>query len=142
MDQPYAPNPHTKPKHHWKLYLFLIFAGILSFLIYSAYNPSGFAGKITGNVIRGSSSFEDGSQVLAELRASEEFEINSKIGKVNLRINGPVSFYTGKQKIDIADGDQFMSISRFIPDFKNQAGTVDMTIKTRPYPTGTQTSHG
>ena len=44
--------------------------------------------------------------------------------------------------IDIADGDQFMSISRFIPDFKNQAGTVDMTIKTRPYPTGTQTSHG
>jgi hypothetical protein len=44
--------------------------------------------------------------------------------------------------IDIQDGDQFMSIGRFIPDFKNQAGTVDMTIKTRPYPTGTQTSHG
>ena len=39
--------------------------------------------------------------------------------------------------IDIQDGDQFMSIGRFIPDFKNQAGTVDMTIKTRPYPTGT-----
>ena len=34
--------------------------------------------------------------------------------------------------IDIADGDQFMSISRFIPDFKNQTGTVDITIKTRP----------
>ncbi len=44
--------------------------------------------------------------------------------------------------IDIADGDQFMSIARFIPDFKNQAGTVDMTIKTRPYPSGTQTNHG
>ena len=44
--------------------------------------------------------------------------------------------------IDIADGDQFMSVSRFIPDFKNQAGTVDVTLKTRPYPTGTQTSHG
>jgi len=44
--------------------------------------------------------------------------------------------------IDLQDGDQFMSIRRFIPDFKNQAGTVDMTIKTRPYPTGTQTSHG
>ena len=26
--------------------------------------------------------------------------------------------------VDIADGDQFMSIARFIPDFKNQAGTV------------------
>ena len=35
-----------------------------------------------------------------------------------------------------------MSIARFIPDFKNQAGTVDLTIKTRPYPSGTQTSHG
>jgi hypothetical protein len=35
-----------------------------------------------------------------------------------------------------------MSIARFIPDFKNQAGTVDVTIKTRPYPSGTQTSHG
>jgi len=44
--------------------------------------------------------------------------------------------------IDIADGDNFMSVSRFIPDFKNQAGTVDVTLKTRPYPSGTQTSHG
>ena len=35
-----------------------------------------------------------------------------------------------------------MSIRRFIPDFKNQAGNVDVTLKTRPYPTGTQTSHG
>jgi len=44
--------------------------------------------------------------------------------------------------IDIADGDNFMSVSRFIPDFKNQTGTVDVTLKTRPYPSGTQTSHG
>ena len=44
--------------------------------------------------------------------------------------------------MDIADGDQFMSMSRFIPDFKDQVGNVDVTIKTRPYPSGTQTSHG
>jgi len=44
--------------------------------------------------------------------------------------------------IDIADGDNFMSVSRFIPDFKNQTGTVDVTLKTRPYPSGTQKSHG
>ena len=44
--------------------------------------------------------------------------------------------------IDIADGDNFMSISRFIPDFKNLTGTADVTLKTRPYPSGTQTSHG
>ena len=50
--------------------------------------------------------------------------------------------YIESGDIDIGDGDQFMSISRFIPDFKNQSGDVDVTIKTRPYPTGTQTSHG
>ena len=44
--------------------------------------------------------------------------------------------------IDIADGDNFMSISRFIPDFKNQTGNVDVTMKTRPYPSGTQRPHG
>jgi len=50
--------------------------------------------------------------------------------------------YVESGDVDIADGDQFMSMSRFIPDFKDQAGNVDVTIKTRPYPSGTQTSHG
>ena len=53
-----------------------------------------------------------------------------------------ITAYVESADIDIADGDQFMSISRFVPDFKNQTGNVDVTIKTRPYPTGTQTSHG
>jgi len=44
--------------------------------------------------------------------------------------------------VDIADGDQFMSISRIIPDFKSQSGIVDLTLKTRPYPAGNQKSHG
>ena len=44
--------------------------------------------------------------------------------------------------IDIADGDNFMSVSRFIPDFKNLTGTADVTLKTRPYPSGSQTTHG
>jgi len=50
--------------------------------------------------------------------------------------------YIESGDIDIGDGDQFMSVSRFIPDFKNQTGNVDVTVKTRPYPAGTQTSHG
>ena len=50
--------------------------------------------------------------------------------------------YVESGDMDIADGDQFMSMSRFIPDFKDQVGNVDVTIKTRPYPSGTQTSHG
>ena len=50
--------------------------------------------------------------------------------------------YIESGDIDIGDGDQFLSISRFIPDFKNQTGTVDLTVKARPYPAASQTSHG
>ena len=55
---------------------------------------------------------------------------------------GAMTAYVESGDMDIADGDQFMTMSRFIPDFKDQTGNVDVTIKTRPYPTGTQTSHG
>jgi len=50
--------------------------------------------------------------------------------------------YIESGDIDIGDGDQFLSISRFIPDFKNQTGTVDVTVKSRPYPATSQTTHG
>ena len=44
--------------------------------------------------------------------------------------------------INIGDGDQFLSVSRFIPDFKNQVGNVDITVKSRSYPASSQTTHG
>jgi len=44
--------------------------------------------------------------------------------------------------IDIGEGDNFMSIRRILPDFKNQVGNVDITMQTRPYPSATQTTHG
>jgi len=44
--------------------------------------------------------------------------------------------------IDVGDGDQFLSVSRFIPDFKNQIGEVDITVKSRPYPSASQRTHG
>jgi len=50
--------------------------------------------------------------------------------------------YIESGDIDIGDGDQFMSIARFIPDFKNQVGNVDITVKSRSYPATTQTTHG
>ena len=53
-----------------------------------------------------------------------------------------ITSYIESGDIDIGEGDQFISVSRFIPDFKNQVGNVDLTIKTRPYPTASQTSHG
>ena len=53
-----------------------------------------------------------------------------------------ITAYIESGDIDIADGDQFMSVSRFLPDFKNQVGNVDVTVKSRPYPATTQTTHG
>jgi len=50
--------------------------------------------------------------------------------------------YIESGDIDIGDGDQFLSIARFIPDFKNQVGNVDVTVKSRSYPAKTQTTHG
>jgi len=55
---------------------------------------------------------------------------------------GAMTAYIESGDIDIADGDRFMSISRFIPDFKNQVGNVDITVKSRSYPATTQTTHG
>ena len=55
---------------------------------------------------------------------------------------GAMAAHIESGDVDIADGDQFMSIGRIIPDFKSQSGTVDLTLKTRPYPSGTQKSHG
>jgi hypothetical protein len=55
---------------------------------------------------------------------------------------GAMTAYIESGDIDIADGDKFMSISRFLPDFKNQVGNVDVTVKSRSYPASSQTTHG
>jgi len=98
-----------KPKHkrHIWVYMFLIFVGIMLFLVYSASNPTSFAGKITGNVVKGDNPgpFANPSQVSAELRTSDVLEINSHITKVNLKIKGPANFNMGSQKIVIAESD-------------------------------------
>ena len=39
-------------------------------------------------------------------------------------------------------GENLMSIKRFIPDFKNLAGTVNISLKFRDYPTSTQRTNG
>ena len=39
-------------------------------------------------------------------------------------------------------GENLMSIKRFIPDFKNLTGTVNISLKFRDYPTSTQRTNG
>jgi len=43
---------------------------------------------------------------------------------------------------DIGDGDDMMFITKLIPDFKDQVGNVNITLKSRYFPTETQTSKG
>ena len=42
--------------------------------------------------------------------------------------------------IDIVDGDNNMFVRRYIPDFKSQAGEVEMTFNVRQYPGSSQTA--
>ena len=42
--------------------------------------------------------------------------------------------------MDIVDGDNSMFVKRYIPDFKNQAGEVEMTFFVRQYPGNAQTT--
>jgi hypothetical protein len=43
---------------------------------------------------------------------------------------------------DIGDGDDIMFVKKLIPDFKGQVGNVNITLKSRYFPTETQTSKG
>tara|TARA_R110000803_G_scaffold2733_2_gene9387 strand:+ start:1187 stop:3022 length:1836 start_codon:yes stop_codon:yes gene_type:complete len=43
---------------------------------------------------------------------------------------------------DIGDGENMMLITRLLPDFKDQVGNVNITLKSRYFPTDTQTEKG
>ena len=50
--------------------------------------------------------------------------------------------YIESADVDLEDGEKMMSIKRFIPDFKNLSGSVDLTLKFRDYPSSTQRTNG
>ena len=43
---------------------------------------------------------------------------------------------------DVGDGDQMMFVKKGIQDFKDQVGNINMSLKSRYYPTDTQTTKG
>jgi hypothetical protein len=43
---------------------------------------------------------------------------------------------------DIGDGDDILFVNKLIPDFKNQVGNVNISLKSRYFPTDTQTTKG
>ena len=50
--------------------------------------------------------------------------------------------YIESGDFDIGDGDDMMFIKRMIPDFKDQVGNVNISLKSRYYPSDTQTTKG
>lgn len=50
--------------------------------------------------------------------------------------------YITSGDVDIADGDNFMFIRGYIPDFKNLQGTVKMNLLSREFPADTPTESG
>ena len=50
--------------------------------------------------------------------------------------------YIESGDFDIGDGDDIMFVVRMIPDFKDQVGNVNISLKSRYYPSDTQTTKG
>ncbi len=79
------------------LFVFLVFAGVLGFLIYTSfYNPS-FAKSITGSIIKDSGSIID---INAVLTSPDKIEINSKMDKIELKISSG-NFFVGKEELKL-----------------------------------------
>jgi hypothetical protein len=55
-------------------------------------------------------------------------------------VNDPLVSYLQAGYFDIGDGDQVMFMKRFIPDFKNQVGDIEVQLFLRLYPQATATS--
>jgi hypothetical protein len=51
----------------------------------------------------------------------------------------PITAFITSGDVDIVDGDNSMFIKRYIPDFKDQSGNLNMQFLVRQYPGATQT---
>jgi hypothetical protein len=55
---------------------------------------------------------------------------------------GPLEAFIESGFVDVGDGDALYIIKRIVPDFEDQVGNVDITLKTRMWPNGSITSRG
>jgi hypothetical protein len=73
--------------------------------------------------------------VIYGLTAGRSFLYNQEDG---VNANGsPITAYIQSGYFDIGDGDSMIFMKRFIPDFKNQQGNLEVQIRLRPYPQST-----
>jgi len=100
-DHKFANNPHKKKKHNFKIYIFLIFIGVLAFIIYSSFYPNNISRTITGNAVQ-NFDIKDGIKIIAELTPPEELTINSEINKIEIKISAS-TLHIGNQRIELPD---------------------------------------
>ena len=69
------------------------------------------------------------------LTAGRSFVYNQEDGQD--ADGNPITSYIYSGYFDIGEGDQMMFMSKFIPDFKNQIGNLNVELRLRPYPQAT-----
>lgn len=80
------------------------------------------------------------SQTLNGVSPGRSFIYEQETGTTK---NGEImESYITSGDVDIADGDNFMFIRGYIPDFKNLQGTVKMNLLSREFPADTPTESG
>src|SRR3989344_3612560 len=97
----YAENPHENKSMYIKIFIFLIFAGILIFIIYSSFYPNSFSKLITGNAVK-DLNIKDSVEITAELNSPEKLETSGSIEKIEIKLKDPVNLYIGKETIELS----------------------------------------
>lgn len=55
---------------------------------------------------------------------------------------GAIAAYAESAPLDLADGEQLLSVMRAVPDVEDMQGGMTISLKTRLWPAGTETTHG
>lgn len=97
MDSHVVHKPKEN-KHRVWVTIFVIFAGIVGFLVYTSFFNLGFKGGISGNVIK--NNYNGVIEIDSSLTPPEKLEINGKIEKIELK-TGIGYFFIGNEKFDL-----------------------------------------
>lgn len=103
METHHLGNLEKRIKRHYKIIIFLIFLGILSFLIYTSFYDFSFTGSIlTGSTV--GLSENQGIKFNAELTIPD-LSVDGKFEKIEIIGNSESFFDVGNQKFYLGDSD-------------------------------------
>lgn len=112
--------------HHFWLFIFIIFLGILGFILYTSYYNNefvgGITGKITDNIIKNNKTSKN-FKINAELSVPENIKINSIVKKFSVKINDPLDISIGNQNIHL-NKDSSLIIDDFDGEFSIKSNKI------------------